>query len=69
MSDSGVRHQSNTVRTINQSEYCKRITFGDVFFLAPLVVESPRKIKYTTKCALIKVRISDYKSTTKSNPH
>ena len=55
--------------TISSSAiYCKRVTFCDVFFLAPLAVESPRKIKYTAKCAFIKVRISGYKSTTKSNP-
>ena len=31
--------------------YCKRITFGDVFFLAPLAVDSTRQIKYTANCA------------------
>ena len=35
--------------------YCKGITFGDVFFLAPLAVESLRQIKYTAICAFIKV--------------
>ena len=48
--------------------YCKRITFGDVFFLAPLAVESFRQIKYTAKCTFMKVWISGYKSTSKSNP-
>ena len=47
--------------------YCN-ITFGNVFFLAPLAVESLHQIKYTAKCAFIKVWISGYKSTTKSNP-
>ena len=48
-------------------QYCKCITFGDVFFLAPLAVESLRQIKYTTKCAIINVWISGHKLTTKSN--
>ena len=29
--------------------YCKRITFGDVFFLAPLAVEYLHQSKYTAK--------------------
>ena len=33
--------------------YCKCITFGDVFFLAPLAVVSIRQIKYIAKCASI----------------
>ena len=36
-----------------QEIYCKRITFDDVFFLAPLSVESLRQIKYIGKCAFI----------------
>ena len=35
--------------------YCKCITFGDVFFLAPLAVVSIRQIKYIAKCASISV--------------
>ena len=34
--------------------YYNRITFGDVFFLVPLAVESLPQIKYTAKCAFIK---------------
>ena len=33
----------------------KIITFGDIFFLEPLAVESLRQIKYTAKCAFVKV--------------
>ena len=33
----------------------KGIAFGDVFFLAPLTVESLCQIKYTAKCAFIKI--------------
>ena len=35
--------------------YCKCITFGEVFFLAPLAVVSLRQIKYIAKYAFIKV--------------
>ena len=34
-----------------KTKYCKCITFGDVFFLAPLAVVSIRQIKYIAKCA------------------
>ena len=40
---------------LDSARYCKRITIGNVFFLVPLAVESPRQIKYTAKCAFIKV--------------
>ena len=50
------------------TNYCKCITFGDVLFLAPLAVESLRQIKYTAKCAFIKVWISGCKSINKSIP-
>ena len=36
-----------------KNNYCKCITFGDVFFLAPLAVVSIRQIKYIAKCASI----------------
>ena len=42
--------------------YCKYITFGGVFFLAPFAVESLRQIKYTYKDL-----IRGFQSTTKSN--
>ena len=35
------------------SNYCKCITFGDVFFLAALAVISIHQIKYIAKCASI----------------
>ena len=38
---------------VKQRSYCKCITFGDVFFLAPLAVVSIRQIKYIAKCASI----------------
>ena len=34
---------------LTNGKYSKRITFGGVFFLAPLAVESLRQIKYTPK--------------------
>ena len=37
----------------SEVDYCKCITFGDVFFLAPLAVVSIRQIKYIAKCASI----------------
>ena len=37
----------------SKEKYCKCITFGDVFFLAPLAVVSIRQIKYIAKCASI----------------
>ena len=40
---------------VAEGNYCKCITFGDVFFLAPLAVVSIRQIKYIAKCAFIKV--------------
>ena len=40
---------------VHTEEYCKCITFGDVFFLAPLAVVSIRQIKYIAKYAFIKV--------------
>ena len=49
------------------NSYCKCFTFGDEFFLAPLVLDLLRQFKYTAKCAFIK-GVSGYKLTTKSNP-
>ena len=40
---------------LDSARYCKHITFGDVFFLAPLAVESIHQITYTAKCAFMKV--------------
>ena len=40
---------------LDSAKYCKHIMFGDVFFLAPLTVESICQIQYTAKCAFIKV--------------
>ena len=42
---------------IKSANYVKNkiITFGDIFFLEPLAVESLRQIKYTAKCAFVKV--------------
>lgn len=45
----------NIPHTDNQMTYCKRLTFGDEFFLVPLAFESLRQMKYKAKCALIKV--------------
>ena len=45
------------LNTLIVLKYCKCITFGDVFFLAPLVVVSIRQIKQIAKCAFIKVHI------------
>ena len=46
----------STKKIINGlTNFCKRITFGDALFLAPLAVESLRQINYTAKCAFIKV--------------
>ena len=36
-----------------RGDYCKCITFGDVFFLAPLAVVSIRQIMYNAKCGSI----------------
>ena len=41
-------------KIIGLADYCKCITFGDVFFLAPLAVVSIRQIKYIAKCPLKK---------------
>ena len=38
---------------VSHLDYCKCMTFGDVFFLAPLAVVSIRQIKYIAKCASI----------------
>ena len=40
---------------LSHISYCKCITFGDVFFLAPLAVVSICQIKYIAKCASISV--------------
>ena len=51
-------------------DYCKRITFGDGFFLAPLAVVSLRQIKYIAECAFAKVEknLSGFEFNAKSNP-
>ena len=56
------------VKNSRVGQYCKRITFDGVFFLAPLAVASLRQIKYTAKSAFYKVLINGFQSTTKSNP-
>ena len=40
------------------NSYCKCITFGNEFFLVPLAVELLRQLKYTAKCAFIKIQIN-----------
>ena len=51
-------------------DYCKRMTFGDGFFLAPLAVVSLRQIKYIAECAFAKVEknLSGFEFNAKSNP-
>ena len=39
-------------RNVTPIQYCKRVTFCDVSFLAPLAVESLRQIQYTTNLHL-----------------
>ena len=57
-------HLSCNLRLLSSSHfiyfYWICITFGDVFFLAPLAVESFHEIKYTAKCAFMTVWINGY---------
>ena len=46
--------------------YCKRITFGNVFFLAPLAVDIPPPNQ--VHCASIRVKIGGFELNAKSNP-
>ena len=46
-------HSTFLILYLIHAVYCKCITFGDVFFLAPLAVVSIRQIKYIAKCASI----------------
>ena len=41
-------------------KYCKRITFGGVFFLAPLAITSLSQIKYIAKCEFKKTLKVDF---------